>query len=162
MLYALTLSPTINFLDSGELTTVAWTLGIAHPPGYPLYTLISSAFIHLPLGDPAWRMNALSAVFAALAVGLFYTLVATTAPARPAAVNSSAPEERGGWGVRSGALTAAGLVATSLTFWNWATQAKMYTLHFAFVAALFGLALHARRALVAEAGDQPHPPNPSV
>ena len=243
-LYGLTLAPTITFLDSGELTTVAWTTGIAHPPGYPLYTLISSAFIHLPLGDPAWRMNALSALFGALAVGLFAALVAWTAPTpnpspkgggeldgqrgdlspnaairsaqvaagleldgqrgdlspnpspfkggaldgrrggvapRPAPTkgraldgrhgnpsptqdgklngDSPSPFRGGGRGVGAGALTAAGLLATSLTFWNWATQAKMYTLHFAFVAALFGLALHARRALIAEV--RPHPPAPS-
>ncbi|MDQ2806101.1 MAG: DUF2723 domain-containing protein [Chloroflexota bacterium] len=189
VLYGLTLSPTINFLDSGELTTVAWTAGIAHPPGYPLYTLISSAFIHLPFGEPAWRMNLLSALFGALAVGLFYRLVAmndlspnpsptkggeqdgrradpTPCPAPEGregseSVNSPFPTKEGGWGVRSGALAAAGLLATSLTFWNWATQAKMYTLHFAFVAALFGLALHARRALIAEMGGRPHPPTPS-
>src|SRR5215207_7572765 len=61
--YLLTLSPTVNFLDSGELITVGATGGIAHPPGYPLYTILGSAFIHLPLGDPAWRLNMLSALF---------------------------------------------------------------------------------------------------
>src|SRR5579859_4626763 len=171
VLYLATCSPTINFLDSGELTTVAWTLGIAHPPGYPLYTLISSAFIQLPLGPPAWRMNLLSALFAAGAVGLFYGLVADTllgagagrrapatrSPARPAlpaarprgkGARRSPPADRpppatapalldagnaGPWLAAAAGLTAAGLLACSLTFWNWATQAKMYSLHFAFM-----------------------------
>src|SRR4051812_26283170 len=75
IIYLLTCSPTINFTDSGELITVAWTGGIAHPPGYPLYTLIALGFIRLPFGDPAWRLNALSALFAAIAMGLFYSLV---------------------------------------------------------------------------------------
>ncbi|MBU2461890.1 DUF2723 domain-containing protein, partial [bacterium] len=35
--YLHTLTPTVGFHDSGELITVAYTLGIAHPPGYPLY-----------------------------------------------------------------------------------------------------------------------------
>lgn len=36
--YLLTLSPTAYWGDSGELATVAYTLGIAHPSGYPTYT----------------------------------------------------------------------------------------------------------------------------
>ena len=59
-LYLVTCSPTINFTDSGELVTVAWTGGIAHPPGYPLYTLIGTAALQLPFGEPAWRMNVVS------------------------------------------------------------------------------------------------------
>src|SRR4029078_9470036 len=47
------------------------------------------------------------------------------------------------------------LLAVSFTFWHWATQAKFYTLHFAFVAALLWLALRARRAFVAGAGSSP-------
>ena len=78
ILYFVTCSPTINFTDSGELATVAWTGGIAHPPGYPLYTLFGIAFIHLPFGEPAWRMSMISALFGAAAVSLFYALVTDT------------------------------------------------------------------------------------
>jgi hypothetical protein len=45
-------------------------------------------------------------------------------------------------------MAASGLLAISLTFWNWATQAKFYTLHYVFVAGLFWLGLRTRRALV--------------
>ncbi|MBU1262241.1 DUF2723 domain-containing protein, partial [bacterium] len=45
--YLHTLTPTVGFHDSGELITVAYTLGIAHPPGYPLYTLFGKVFITL-------------------------------------------------------------------------------------------------------------------
>jgi hypothetical protein len=54
------------------------------------------------------------------------------------------------WRAVAGGIAAAGLLAASLTFWNWATQAKFYPLHYAFVAALLWLALRARRALLAE------------
>src|SRR5438477_9692102 len=83
VLYLVTCSPTVNFTDSGELITVAWTGGIAHPPGYPLYTLIGILFVHLPFGDPAWRMNLISALFAAVAVSLFYLLVTDTISRMP-------------------------------------------------------------------------------
>jgi len=45
--YLLTLCPTVYVGDSGELTTAAATLGIPHPPGYPLYVLLGYAFSHL-------------------------------------------------------------------------------------------------------------------
>ncbi len=47
-LYWLTSYPTVAYIDSGELALAAWTLGIAHPTGYPLYTLIGRLFSLLP------------------------------------------------------------------------------------------------------------------
>jgi hypothetical protein len=64
--YAATLNPTVPAGDSGELIAAAATLGVAHPPGYPLYVLAGRAWMQLlPLGGVAWRLNLLSAVCAA-------------------------------------------------------------------------------------------------
>jgi hypothetical protein len=53
----------VMYWDIGEMDTVPYILGIAHPPGYPLYTLIGWAFTHLvPLGSVAFRMSLLSAL----------------------------------------------------------------------------------------------------
>ena len=53
----------VMYWDVGEMDTVPYILGIAHPPGYPLYTLIGWAFTHLlPFGSVAFRMSALSAI----------------------------------------------------------------------------------------------------
>ncbi|NIO71864.1 MAG: DUF2723 domain-containing protein, partial [Anaerolineae bacterium] len=47
--------------------------GIAHPTGYPLYTMLGWLWSHvLPLGDVAYRMNLFSALWAAVAVTLLY------------------------------------------------------------------------------------------
>ena len=74
--YLSTLTPTVGFHDSGELITVAYTLGIAHPPGYPLYTLFGKLFITLiPIGNIAYRMNMESALFASLAVMMTYFII---------------------------------------------------------------------------------------
>ena len=52
--------------DSGELVAAAHVLGIAHPTGYPLWTLLGRAFDLLPLGyTSAYRIALLSAVSAA-------------------------------------------------------------------------------------------------
>jgi hypothetical protein len=61
--YILTLAPTVTFEDSGELITAAYRLGIAHEPGYPLFTMLGKVFSCFPYGNVAWRLNFMSAFF---------------------------------------------------------------------------------------------------
>ncbi|MBD3170414.1 MAG: DUF2723 domain-containing protein, partial [candidate division Zixibacteria bacterium] len=51
VIYFLTAHRGVQFIDSGELAVVAHTLGIAHPTGYPLYTLITRLFTFIPAGE---------------------------------------------------------------------------------------------------------------
>lgn len=133
-LYLATLAPTVLEADGGEFQFVPWLPGIAHSTGYPLYILLGWLWTHLlPIGEVAWRMNLLSAVLAAAAVGLTYavarqmldrTLPVTPLPARIIA-----------------AVMAAATFAVSHTFWSQALIAEVYTLHTLFVVALLWLAL---------------------
>jgi hypothetical protein len=75
LVYLTTVSPTVNFIDSGELIAAANEPGIAHAPGYPLYVLMGYVATHLLWGDVAWRLNVLSAFWGAAAVGAFFLLV---------------------------------------------------------------------------------------
>jgi tetratricopeptide (TPR) repeat protein len=43
--------------DSGEIGGAAFSLGVAHPTGFPLDMLVLRAFALLPLGSIAWREN---------------------------------------------------------------------------------------------------------
>jgi hypothetical protein len=52
--------------------TTAYTLGVAHPPGYPLTNMMGHMAGTLPIGNFAFRCNLLSSFFAALAVYFFY------------------------------------------------------------------------------------------
>ena len=61
--------------DSGELITVAYTLGIAHPPGYPLYTMLAHLFTKIPWESVAWRINLFSAVSHSLTVVIVYWIM---------------------------------------------------------------------------------------
>lgn len=74
-LYVFTLHPFFLLGDSGEFVVVAKTGGVAHPPGSPLYTLISYLVASIPLGNLVIRLNLLSAVFGALAVTAIFLLV---------------------------------------------------------------------------------------
>jgi len=38
-------SPSVNSGDSGEFVTTAITLGIAHSPGYPFYSLLGKLLL---------------------------------------------------------------------------------------------------------------------
>ena len=58
--------------DSAEMIGVSYSLGIAHPPGYPLYTLLGFLFTRLPLGSIAFRVNLSSVIYHSLAVFLFF------------------------------------------------------------------------------------------
>ncbi len=110
-LYAATLLPGIGARDTAELQRVAATLGLAHPTGYPLYTLFGWLWSHLPLGGtPAWRMNLFSAAAAALTIGVVYLIGRALGQRR----------------IIAGAVAAT--LAASRTFWSQATIAEVYAL----------------------------------
>ncbi len=74
--YLMTLAPTVWFIDSGELAAVATTLGIAHPTGYPLFTIIGHIFSILPIGtSEIYRLNLMSSFFCALGIFMFFLLM---------------------------------------------------------------------------------------
>ncbi|MEG8946344.1 protein O-mannosyl-transferase family [Rosettibacter firmus] len=49
LFYLLTLAPSVIQIDSGELAAVQATLGIAHPTGYPIFTILGYMFLKIPL-----------------------------------------------------------------------------------------------------------------
>ena len=132
VVYLSTLSPTIGEADSFEFQVVSYTLGVAHPTGYPLYILLGKLFSLLPFGNVAYRVNLISPLFASLTVVCLYLcLVHLT---RHRAVS----------------LVAALAFAFSRTFWSQAVIAEVYTLNAFFVALLFYLLLKR----ISESADQ--------
>ena len=72
IIYLITLAPSVVEIDSGELATVQATLGIAHPTGYPLFTIVGHLFSLLPLPfSKIYQLNMLAALWCALAVWMF-------------------------------------------------------------------------------------------
>lgn len=120
--YVRSLAPTVMWYDMGEFATAASVLGIAHNTGYPLFIMLGKLFTLLPLGDPAYRVNLLSAVFGALTVGLTFVIIWHITSSRISA-----------W---VGALT----IAFSSTLWSNATWAISYDLN-AFLTLLILLLL---------------------
>jgi hypothetical protein len=117
VVYLLTMAPGVTGLDSAELATGAHTLGIVHPTGYPLYLLLAKIFTLLPIRSVAYRVNLMSAVFAALTVWLVACIATRVS--------------RNRWAAWLGA----GVLGFSYSFWGLAVVAEVYTLH-AFLLAL--------------------------
>lgn len=115
--YLRTLAPSVHGFDSAELATGAFTLGIVHPTGYPLYLLIAKLFTFVPIRNVAYRVNLLSAVTGALTVWLVIKLARRLGAERWAA-----------W-------LAGGLLAFSYGFWSMSVVAEVYTLHTALITA---------------------------
>lgn len=113
-------------LDSAELTTGAWALGIVHAPGSPTYMLLGHLFARLPIGDVGYRLNLMSAAAAALAILLLFLVV------RRITGNSGV------------ALAGSWFAAFTYYFWVSAVAAELYALHAAFVAGVLVLVLRWR------------------
>ncbi len=70
--YLITLAPSVIQIDSGELAAVQATLGIAHPTGYPLYTIVGYLFSLIPLPfTKIFQLNILAAIYCSIGVGIF-------------------------------------------------------------------------------------------
>ncbi len=126
LLYIFTLAPGLLPADNGEFQLVGATLGVAHPPGFPLYTLLGYLMTWLPLAaTAAYKINLLSAFTSAATLGLVYLAVFRLTERHLAAV------------------TAVFSLGTATTFWAQATTANIRSLTALFAAlALYALIRH--------------------
>lgn len=119
VLYVATVAPDVLPADSGEFQVVSTNLGVAHPPGFPLYTLLGHAVTRLPLpASAALKLNLFSAVTSTLTLMLVYLTVFHLTRRHLAS------------------LTAAASLGTAATFWAQATTTNIRSLTGLF-AALF-------------------------
>ncbi|MBN1825132.1 MAG: DUF2723 domain-containing protein [Candidatus Eisenbacteria bacterium] len=136
LVYLVTLCPTVYLGDSGELITAAATLGVAHPPGYPLYVLLGRLASFLPFGTVAFRLNLLSAIAAGAAASLF------TLALRDLLARGRAPGGESALSRRAETVTAvlvALLFSFSLTAWSEGVKAEVYAPNLAALALLLFL-----------------------
>jgi hypothetical protein len=136
--YLVTLNPTLPPGDSGDLITAASTLGIAHPPGYPLFAMIGHLFTLLPFGSPAYRVNLMSAVLDATAVAIVAAFVCRiaveVAPRGRESANPAIPAAIAG-------LIGALFLAFATEFWSYSLVAEVFALNNLFAVVLLMLAL---------------------
>lgn len=123
VVYIKTLCPTIYVGDSPALITASYTLGIGHPPGYPLWCLLAKLFTFLPIGDVAYRVNLMVAFLSSLTVYFLFLIIVKSLRNRIAAVTASL------------------LFAFSREFWDQSLFAEVYSLNAFFIVTLIFLVL---------------------
>ncbi len=73
--YTLTLQPSVPFWDCGEFSAAAAWQQVPHPPGAPLFLMVARWFHMMPVGDPGWRINMVSAISSAFTALFVYLIV---------------------------------------------------------------------------------------
>jgi 4-amino-4-deoxy-L-arabinose transferase-like glycosyltransferase len=118
VLYFLTAARDIVVGDSPELIMAAVTLGVAHAPGYPLFTMLGHVFSLIPFGSLPFRVNLLSVVCDALTIGVVYFSAFRLTRSHLAAA------------------VAALLLAVNPIFWEWSLAAEVFPLNNLLAAVL--------------------------
>jgi hypothetical protein len=131
LLYILTLAPTTQFWDTSEYIAAAYTLGIPHPPGNPLFVLMAHVWGLIPwVAGYAQRINLFAAVTSAVSAGCWFLIGERWL--RPI-VPALRPR-------RLAALAGAIVSATSFTVWNQSVvNEKVYTLSLLSIALILWL-----------------------
>ena len=111
VLYVATAARDIVLGDTPELTAVALTFGVAHPPGYPVFTMLGWLFGQLPVGPLPFRIALLSVVAHAATVGVVYAMTLRFSRSIGAAA------------------VAAIALATEPLFWSWSLVAEVFPLN---------------------------------
>ncbi len=75
LFYLWTQSTSIYGGDGGDLVSAAFSFGVAHPPGYPLYTFLGWMLTKIPLYTIAWRVGLLSSISGAITLGMLFTFL---------------------------------------------------------------------------------------
>lgn len=122
--YFYNLSSSVYGGDVGDLVTTAYVGGVAHPPGYPLFTLLGFLLTKLSFGQtPAFMVGLISVFSSSIAVVIFYLLILKLT--KNILVS----------------LISALVLAFSFLFWFYAEIAEVFALNNLFAILLFYLAV---------------------
>jgi hypothetical protein len=128
LLYLITLAPSTAMWDTSEYIAAAYTLGIPHPPGNPLFVILGRVFAILPIAtNVAVRINILAAVCSAVAAGMWFLVTERV-------LVSWFPER---WQRILGGVLGALIGATAFTVWNQSVvNEKVYTVSLVGIAVI--------------------------
>ena len=129
LLYLVTLAPSTAMWDTSEYMAAAYTLGLPHPPGNPLFVLVGRVFSIIPLFGPnvATRINVLAALCSAVSAGMWFLITERV-------LVGWFPQR---WQRITGGVLAAAIGATAFTVWNQSVvNEKVYTVSLVGIAII--------------------------
>ncbi len=137
IVYMMTTAPVVAFWDNGEFIAVGYILGVGHPPGSPVYTLLSRLFGLLPFPNVAQAVNFTSVFAATLAVVFFSLAISKIAKRWEGEIKSFAD----GIPTYVAGITACLFIAFSFSYWENALEAEVYAWNVLVMAATLWLVL---------------------
>lgn len=145
--YIVSLPPSVTLEDSGEFAVAADWLGVPHPPGYPLWTMMAWVFARIfsfvtfrGQPNPAWGIALLSAVCGALATGITAMLITRSGSDMLGQVVQGEEKERGlarSWICGVAGVSASLLFAFSPVMWSQSVIIEVYSLNALFLMLIF-------------------------
>ncbi|MFQ5702781.1 MAG: DUF2723 domain-containing protein [Gemmatimonadales bacterium] len=119
--YVWTLAPTVTLWDAGEFIATSKILGIPHPPGTPLFTMMANVWGRVvAIGGFAYRTNLMTATFSAGGAALFFLLLLRTLRGRTHGLLGDRTFALGG------AAAAAIISAFVFTVWQNSNETEVY------------------------------------
>ncbi len=122
IIYTFYISLSVYGGDVGDLVSAISVKGVAHPPGYPLFTMLGILTFYLPIAaTPAFKVGLISAIFSSLTIVILFLVI----------------KKFGGKNLLAllGSLT----LAFFYQFWLYAEIAEVFALNTFFAALLFYL-----------------------
>ena len=130
--YILTICPTVYWEDSAAFSAVNTILGIPHSPGFPIYVLLGRVFSLIPLENPAFRSNLMSALWGSLSLLILYLLMLELfkemKTRRDAPDRNRSPVAKE-WISQMGMVAGVLFLGFSYAFWLQTVRAEVYTLN---------------------------------
>ena len=161
IVYITTLAPGLYFIDTGELAAVCVKLGIAHPTGYPLFTILGSIFAKLPIGDYIYRLNLMCAILSSVTALVFFNMmyfILTELNLNKEQEKSTRffTDEKNPLTAIIISFSGAMVLAFSSTFWNTSNSLEVYSLHVLLVVTVMFLFLKSGNSYVKGDNDLKH------
>ncbi|MDC1067943.1 DUF2723 domain-containing protein [Candidatus Kapabacteria bacterium] len=137
IVYSLTAQNSVPFWDCSEFSAASILQQVPHPPGAPLFLMIGKLFdVILPIGDPGWRLNMLSAVSSSFVILLLFVISTKVIRNFRGGFPKSATEALAIYG---SSFIGAAAFTFSDTFWFNAVESEVYALSTVFVALMIYL-----------------------
>lgn len=138
--FVFTTLPSVGFWDSGEFISSSYKLEVSHPPGAPLYTLITHfVTLFVPVEHVALACNVFSGLCAAITVWILFRVI--TMIGIRVASNLHAHSRESEIAILGGALVGSLSLAYAHSFWIEATESEVYSLGALFMGGAYWLTL---------------------
>jgi hypothetical protein len=138
VVYLKTMAPTVVFWDVGEFIAAAFMMQVPHPPGSPLFLLLTRVALMIPSAtDLAVRAHAFTAIFSALGIMFMYLVIVRVIMNFRGTPGAAFDK----FVVYSAAAIGALSLGFGTTYWNNSIESEVYGMSMFFFSGVMWLAM---------------------